>query len=114
MELDANLTRAATAIVTGRQPLVDTSPEIPRRCDLDSMSAGLLALGSSDWPRLLPDRCEQFRERPGMASATIVPDYSGGTAMDLHHLPFRVSQRRRPTPSNIHLSTEPEMSDRRY
>lgn len=38
-----------------------------------------------------------------MAVAAFVPDYSGGTAVDSHHLPF-VSQRRRPAPSTIQFS----------
>lgn len=47
-----------------------------------AMRAGLLALGSFYSPRLLSAQGGNGR------IAAFVPDYSGGTAVDLHHLPF--------------------------
>jgi hypothetical protein len=55
---------------------------------LSSTPAGLLAFGSSDRSRLLLVARVSFHAIREWHHATIVPDYSGGTAMDFHHLPF--------------------------
>ena len=57
------------------------------------MRAGLLAFGSSDRPRLLPAFGLAAESREWHHLRPIVPDYSGGTAMDLHHLPFESAPR---------------------
>jgi hypothetical protein len=49
---------------------------------IDTMRAGLLTLGSN----LLAAPSLHLTAK--MAFAAVVPDYSGGTVMDLHHLPY--------------------------
>ena len=61
----------------------------PRREGPTAVRAGLLAFGSTDV--IAPshfDLPRDWTKRNNGRMRTIVPDNSGGTAVDLHHLPF--------------------------